>query len=377
MKKTFQVQKVLMIIILFTLSFARSEAANRFAVGSGNWDGSIWASTAGGTAGSASTPTSADVVTINANEIVTVNIAASVKSITINGSLIFSGNRDLTIANKGSLVINNGAGVEFSAGGIIKGGGNNANGILVTINAGAALMTANPQGFVTGTGNTALTGSIAIKPGNRGAPDYDNAIHYTFNGTASQVTGNAVSNATTLTISNTAEVSATNDLIVSTLVTAAGSILDMGINTLSAGTVNHSGGLLTGNTTLSPIPAGKTWGGSVAFNSSSAQTIVDGSYNDLDGSGGNRTLSTTDTIGVAGVFIPGTGSYTVINSVFDFNGDTEQVIPVFTFDDLVMSNAGIKKIQAGILVNCQTVTVDEDASVEVNADGGGRLNVLD
>ncbi|MEO7531140.1 MAG: hypothetical protein ABIS69_07005 [Sediminibacterium sp.] len=376
MKKHFFVQKAFILFGLFTLIFINSYAANRFAVASGNWNGSIWAATAGGTAGSAATPTSSDIVTINANKNVTVNVIAAAKSITINGNLIFTGAQDLTIANAGSLVISTGAGIDFSSAGIIKGGGNNAGGILVTIDAGASLTTANVLGFTTGTGNTALTGSISIKPGNRGAPNYNNAIDYIFDGTAGQVTGSAVSNATSITINNTAGVTATNDLTTSTLTTTAGSILDMGTNILSVSTANHSGSLVTGNTTATPITAGITWGGSVVFNSASVQTIVSGNYNDINGSGGNRTLSGTDTVGIAGVFTPGTGTYTVAGSVVDFNGNGDQIIPTFTFGDLVVSNGGIKKIQASILVTCLTININDNASVEINADGGGKLNVI-
>jgi hypothetical protein len=367
----------LLVTLASVLLFSAVHGANRFAVASGNWNGSIWAATAGGSAGSAARPTSSDVVTINATRNVTVNIAAAAKSITINGSLIFSGNQDLTIANAGSLLLNNGAMIQFSSGGLILGGGNNASGILVDLNAGATLKTANTLGFVTGTGNTTLTGSISIRPGNRGAPQYDAALKYVYDGTAAQATGSAVSSANTFTVENTVGVTATNNLTVGTLVTDAGARLDMATRTLAVTNVSHAGTLLTRNTSATPFTVGKTWGGLVSYNATSAQTIVGGNYNNLDGAGGNRTLSPSGVIGIAGDFIVGSGNYTVVNSTVDFNGDDEQVIPAFTFNDLIVSNAGIKKIAASIHVVCQSVNINDDASVEVNVDGGGKLDVLD
>ena len=103
-------------------------------------------------------------------------------------------------------------------------------------------------------------------------------------------------------------------------------------------------------------------------------TAVD--YYNLNGNGGNRTLNSTGSIGIAGSFTPGSGAYTVDNSTVDFNGNGEQAIPAFIFHNLVVSNAGIKKILASITVACQTIDITDNASVEINADGGGRLDVL-
>ncbi|KMR62695.1 hypothetical protein EY01_15805, partial [Staphylococcus aureus] len=72
----------------------------------------------------------------------------------------------------------------------------------------------------------------------------------------------------------------------------------------------------------------------------------------------------------------GGGAYTITNSTVDFNGSGAQTIPAFTFHDLLVSNAGIKLIPASIIVACQTIDIKGNASVEINADGGGRLNVL-
>ncbi len=114
----------------------------------------------------------------------------------------------------------------------------------------------------------------------------------------------------------------------------------------------------------------------VNYTNAGAVTIAAVDYYNLDGSGGDRTLSTTGDIGIAGVFTPGSGNYTVINSIVDFNGSAIQTIPTFTFHSLKVSNAGIKHIPASTTVACQTIDINDDASVEINVDGGGKLNVL-
>jgi hypothetical protein len=145
---------------------------------------------------------------------------------------------------------------------------------------------------------------------------------------------------------------------------------------LTVTNVSHAGTLNTQNTSATPITSGKTWGGAVAYNSTSAQTIVAGNYNDLDGSNGDRTFETTGDIGIAGVFTPGAGVYSITNSTVDFNGSGSQTIPDFTFYYLKVSNAGIKYIPASTSVICQTIDINDNAGVEINADGGGQLNVI-
>jgi hypothetical protein len=243
------------------------------------------------------------------------------------------------------------------------------------INPGASLSTQNTLGFRTGTGNTTLTGSIAIRPGNRGAPVYSTAADYTFNGTAAQQTGNAITGAATLTISNAAGVTAANTLSVTNLVTEAGATLHMGTNALTVTNTNHLGILTTQNTSATPISAGKTWGGTVSFISTGSQTIVPGSYHDLTASGGNRMLSTVDTIHISGIFAPGTGTYIVLNSIVDFDNNGDQDIPDFTFHHLVLTGSGIKKITGGTLVTCRNLVVDEEANLAINGSGGATLRV--
>lgn len=86
-----------------------------------------------------------------------------------------------------------------------------------------------------------------------------------------------------------------------TLETAVGQSLNLGTNALTGtlSTINNNGTILTQNTTATPLPSGKTWGGrgTVNYNASTAQTVVTGTY---------QGLSITNTAGATAA-----GSFTV------------------------------------------------------------------
>jgi hypothetical protein len=231
---------------------------------------------------------------------------------------------------------------------------------------GSATMTLG-SGTLSITGDFTHTGSF-----NAGT----STVNYN-NLTGGQTVKSAVYNILTLSNTSGTQTAAIGTITATTLNTSAGGSFDMGTNILSVTNVNHAGTLITQNTSSTPITANKTWGGTVSYNSTSPQTIAYGNYNNLIGTGGNRTLSTAGPIGIAGTFTPGSGTYTVPNSTVNFNGGGNQNLPAFTFHDLVISNAGIKKIPASIVVACQTIDIMGAASVEIDATNAGRLNVLE
>jgi hypothetical protein len=114
----------------------------------------------------------------------------------------------------------------------------------------------------------------------------------------------------------------------------------------------------------------------VNYTNAGSTVITAVNYYNLNGTGRNRTLSTAANIGIAGTFTPGAGSYTITNSTVDFNGGLAQTIPAFTYYNLIVSNAGIKSVLGSTTVICQTITINDAASIEINADGGGQVNVL-
>jgi len=104
--------------------------------------------------------------------------------------------------------------------------------------------------------------------------------------------------------------------------------------------------------------------GTINFSSSSAQTIPAADYYNLASSNtGNRILASSGFIGIAGIFTPGFNSYNIDGSTIDFNGNGNQTIPSFTYNDLSLSTGGIKSIlQTG------QVTVDGSLTNNLTAD---------
>ena len=84
-------------------------------------------------------------------------------------------------------------------------------------------------------------------------------------------------------------------------------------------------------------------GSTVNFNNSTGgQTIPAINYNNLtvSNTSGTTTLASSGTIGIAGTFTPGSQAYTVTSSAISFNGSTGQSLAsAFTFNNLTMNNA--------------------------------------
>jgi hypothetical protein len=92
-----------------------------------------------------------------------------------------------------------------------------------------------------------------------------------------------------LTLANTSgtQTAGGNLSIGGVLTTTTGGTLDMATYTLSVtGSPSNSGTIVTQNTSSTPISTGKTWAGTVSYNSSTAaQTVSAGTYNNLTLSG--------------------------------------------------------------------------------------------
>ncbi len=168
-----------------------------------------------------------------------------------------------------------------------------------------------------------------------------------------------------LTISGTGDKTAAGNITVNRALTInSGRILSMSTYTLSGiTTTSGTGTLRTQNTSSTPIPSGDTWTFTVEYNSSSAQTIVSGNYTNLNGTGANRTLSNSGTIGISGTFTKGAGSYTTTSSTVDFNG-TSQTIPAFNFNHLTASGSGTKTLSGAISV-AGTLTVSSSITLNL------------
>jgi hypothetical protein len=91
----------------------------------------------------------------------------------------------------------------------------------------------------------------------------------------------------------------------------------------------------------------------INFNGTGAQVIPAFNYNSLTSSStGTRTLSSTGNIGVAGTFTPGSNSYAVTGSTIVFNATGGQTIPAFNYDNLTVASTsprGIILASTGII----------------------------
>lgn len=103
-----------------------------------------------------------------------------------------------------------------------------------------------------------------------------------------------------LTLSNTSNTTSTaggNIVVNGTLTTAAGGTFSLSTNTLSGtlSSIVNNGTIATSNTSATPFPSGKTWGGTVK-NLNANITLVAGAYNNFTVDNGTVTLSGAVTI---------------------------------------------------------------------------------
>lgn len=100
------------------------------------------------------------------------------------------------------------------------------------------------------------------------------------------------------------------------LTTTAGGIMNLG-NQLLAGSLNtiiNNGEIRTTNVSSTPLPAGKTWGGTVRYNAGAGeQTVVGGTYNNLYLNNTSDSNSVSGNIVVNGTLTTRSGGYLNMN----------------------------------------------------------------
>lgn len=108
-------------------------------------------------------------------------------------------------------------------------------------------------------------------------------------------------------------------------------------------------------------------GSTIDYNGTGAQTISAFNYNNLTISGNKgaavTTLASSGTIGIASVFsnTATNTSFTVTGSTVDYNGSDSQTITPFTYNFLVLSNAGTKSITVSTFITCFDLTINNAA----------------
>ncbi|MFA6470970.1 MAG: G8 domain-containing protein [Candidatus Latescibacterota bacterium] len=273
-------------------------------------------------------------------------IVSSGQSATSNGNVTFGAGVTLQLNNTGTINIT-GSGIQYRMNGIIIFGGTSTTQITLAgggsgqtfiLGSGATLKTVNTNG-VSGS-NCSLPASASLR-----TVTLNTGANYEFNGSSAQATLGMTSTVATLTINNTAGVTLGAATAISrTLtignVTSSSVFNDGGYQITSTGTLYLTSGtfkLGSGATaTTYPAFATNTIGSTttVDYASTAAQTIAAVNYGNLTNSGnGNRTLASSGTIGIAGAFTPGTGTYTVTGSTVSYNGSS-QTIAALTYNNL-------------------------------------------
>ena len=225
------------------------------------------------------------------------------------------------------------------------------------INDGKLLTLASNKNF-TVNGTVTIQGNGNINP-NTQAVIYATTTILVYTGTTAKVVGAEwplISGPTSVFINNSVGVTSTATSTITNLTignTTANSIFnDGGFQLTATGTFTFTSGTFNiGNGSTATTWPGFTSlntniavGATVNYNSTASQTIAAVNYYNLSNTAnGPRTLPGTGTVGIAGSFSPGSGSYIVTTgSTVSFNGTAAQTIPAvgFSFFNLSINNTG-------------------------------------
>jgi hypothetical protein len=224
-----------------------------------------------------------------------------------------------------------------------------------------------------GTGNISTTAATAAIPSGK---TWTQTINYAFAGAQEVVAGTYAG----FTTSGSGVKTALGNLIVNgTITVGANTTLNLSTFELSGSLPTITFGstttsiLQTANTTSTPIPSTKTWGGVVQYNSTSAQTVVNGIYNSINLSGGDRTISTSDTLFVNGTFTSGSGNITTTGSTVIFQGTAAtQTISLAGQTSIAFNNI---RLRGGANKTFSGTAADITVNGELNIYGGVSMNL--
>lgn len=207
----------------------------------------------------------------------------------------------------------------------------------LTLGGGITLSGGGTMGGVTG---TSCLNNLSIVTAAASA-----ALTQTFNGDFNPIncfdlSSTKTANGIVLTATNT-NLTITNNL---TQVTAAQlSPNDNRVKIGNVWTIWGSGALVAGTST-------------VEYTGTVAQTIAGVNYYNLESSStGNRTMSTSSTVGIGNIFTKGTNLYSFTGSTVNYNGSVDQSVITFTanativgrtYDNLSLSTSGNKSLLA-------------------------------
>ncbi len=165
-----------------------------------------------------------------------------------------------------------------------------------------------------------------------------------------------------LTISSSATVEFTEDTntpgIRNILTIAAGSTLFFSDDTDANQIINSSSFSTAGTGLLrlmssNPVcvPEGRTWSFQVNYENTSSQQVIDGTYSNLNTSGGPRTVEASANIILTNSFTPGAGAFTIgTGATFEYSANGSGSIPALPYQNLTTSGTGTKTMAADFTV---------------------------
>jgi fibronectin-binding autotransporter adhesin len=274
------------------------------------------------------------------------NVAAT---LTVNGGVTFAptggtitmNNVASSISNSGTLTFNN---LTISATPTAQSQYNTNFSVAGTLATSGAINFSPSGGTITMSGATGAINNAS------GTLVFSNLI---VSGTTVSSTGN-FSVVTTMSVTGEFNPSATS------IISGAGTLTGTGtVNvTRTAATPSFGAQYTIANKTLVDL--------TVDYNGAGAQTVSAADYGTLViSTNGTRTVTFENggTVRVSNLFTPTTTTttYVVTGNTFEYNGSGAQTITAFTYNNLIISNAGAKTVLAGTTVNCQTIEINDSA----------------
>ena len=148
-----------------------------------------------------------------------------------------------------------------------------------------------------------------------------------------------------------------NNASLALTVNSGNSLTVSGNFTLTSGTFNTAAAFPTVTGTVNVA------NGTVNFTGTGSQTIPAYNYGNLTSSStGARVLANSGTIGVAGAFTSGTNTYTNAGSTISYDAAGAQTMATFNYNNLTLSNSGIKTFASGTSGIASTLSITGSAT---------------
>ncbi len=362
-----KIKLLIVVAISCLLAFSISNGfAQKTYVGSGDWN-------VPGNWSPSGVPGSGDAVQINGNSIINVTADATCASISFTAASTASTiniSSGITLTSAGAITFTNptstsgdqsilvGSGNLIAASITMANTTNNTTQDILTVGTGTITVSGNitlngaagENVFaITSNGTLNIAGSMANNPNfvfnSAGA-----TVNY--NGLFQSIAVNTAFYNLTLSGSFTKSLSFSGLVVSGDLRVEQDVSFGLGSNAITTVGSTSGAGAMALTSSNNGIPANVTWVFDVFYNSSSGQTVVAGTYGNLDLTGSSRTLPNGGLVKVTGTFTAGAGFFTTTGSTFEYAGNSSQVInTTINYANLSFSGSSTKTPGAALTMN--------------------------